>query len=79
MDQLKPTRIFISYAHEDANWVGEFERMFAPACAQRHIEVWSDKSIVVGEEWSTKIQQALGSAQVGLLLVSDHMGSRSRR
>jgi serine/threonine protein kinase len=72
MSQPKPVQIFISYAHEDAHWREEFERMLAPASERGLVGVWSDESIVAGEEWSRNIQKALASARIGLLLVTDH-------
>jgi hypothetical protein len=72
MDQPKPVQIFISYAHEDIRWRKEFEGMLAPAIERGLVGVWSDESIVAGEEWSRNIKKALASAQIGLLLVTDH-------
>jgi serine/threonine protein kinase len=72
MAQAKPESIFISYAHEDAKWREEFERMLAPAAERGLIEVWSDESITAGEEWSRKIHKALETSRIGLLLVTDH-------
>jgi serine/threonine protein kinase len=72
MGQGKPNQIFISYAHEDAHWRDEFERMLAPAQERGLIGIWSDESIAAGEDWSKNIQKALESTRVGLLLVTDH-------
>jgi serine/threonine protein kinase len=72
MGQAKPDRIFISYAHEDAHWREEFERMLAPAGERGLIGVWSDESITAGEDWSARIHRALESSRIGLLLVTDH-------
>ncbi|MGH9320951.1 MAG: toll/interleukin-1 receptor domain-containing protein, partial [Vicinamibacteria bacterium] len=72
MGPSKPDQIFISYAHEDARWRDEFERMLAPARERGLIGVWSDESIAAGEEWSRNIQKALENTRVGLLLVTDH-------
>jgi len=72
MGQSKPEQIFISYAHEDASWREEFERMLAPAWERGLIGVWSDESVTAGEDWSRNIHRALETARIGLLLVTDH-------
>src|SRR5262245_34432211 len=72
MGQARLDRIFISYAHEDAQWREEFERMLAPAGERGLIGVWSDESITAGEDWSRNIHRALESSRIGLLLVTDH-------
>jgi serine/threonine protein kinase len=65
-----PATIFISYAHEDANWMEDFKGMFTPALTQGRINLWSDEGIEPGKNWLSNIQKALATAKIGLLLVS---------
>jgi hypothetical protein len=72
VDQPKPAQIFISYAHEDTRWMEKFVRMLAPGVERGLVSVWSDENIEAGEKWFPNINKALESAQIGLLLVTDH-------
>jgi hemoglobin-like flavoprotein len=72
MGEFNRDQVFISYAHQDANWRDEFERMLAPARERGLIQVWSDEAIEAGENWSQNIRRALDRARIGLLLVTDH-------
>jgi hemoglobin-like flavoprotein len=72
MGEFTRDQVFISYAHQDANWREEFERMLAPARERGLLQVWSDEAIEAGENWGQNIRRALERARVGLLLVTDH-------
>jgi serine/threonine protein kinase len=72
MSESNREQVFISYAHQDVHWREEFERMLAPAQERGLLDVWSDGTIVAGENWFENIQRALTRARVGLLLVTDH-------
>jgi TIR domain len=52
--------------------VEKFVRMLAPAVERGLVSVWSDENIEAGEKWFPNIKKALESAQIGLLLVTDH-------
>jgi serine/threonine protein kinase len=65
------TKVFISYARKDARFMEEFRRMLQPAIGDK-IELWTDKNIEPGEDWNSKIEKAMKSSSIALLLVSDH-------
>ena len=65
------TKVFISYAHEDASFMEEFRRMLQPAIGDK-FELWTDKKIEPGEDWNSRIEKAMKSSSIALLLVSDH-------
>ena len=64
-------RIFVSYSHQDAAWLKRFQIMLQPAHRVRPLELWSDREIEAGEDWKSKIDKAIETARVALLLVSD--------
>jgi len=65
-----PSRIFLSYAHEDRREKDALMVQLAPLERQSLISTWSDEKIGPGEEWLKAIDRALDAAAVGVLLVS---------
>ncbi|HVF96573.1 MAG TPA: toll/interleukin-1 receptor domain-containing protein [Flavisolibacter sp.] len=61
--------LFISYAHEDADYCNELKRClherFCP-----HLNVWDDGEIQLGAEWDGTIKKHLSEAHIILLLIS---------
>ena len=69
-----PTRdqIFISYSHRETEWLHELMLSLKPRMRQGAISVWNDETLEAGDRWREKINRALASARVGVLLVSRH-------
>ncbi|HEY1919212.1 MAG TPA: toll/interleukin-1 receptor domain-containing protein [Streptosporangiaceae bacterium] len=65
-----PSRVFLSYARQDRLEKDALTVQLAPLERQGLISIWSDEKISPGEEWLKKIDQALGSATIGVLLIS---------
>jgi hypothetical protein len=64
-------RVFISYCHADRDpWLSRLLVHLKPLTTAFGIEVFSDRSIDLGEEWFVKIQDALTCSQVAILLIS---------
>jgi hypothetical protein len=63
-------RIFISYSHKDEKYISELLTHLQPMEKSLLLEKWSDKDINPGAEWFSKIQDAIESADVAVLLVS---------
>ena len=63
------TSVFISYSHEDSEWLNELEKMFVPLRMQG-LKIWSDENIKPGGLWKEDIKAALADAKVAVLLVS---------
>jgi hypothetical protein len=61
-----PGHVFISYSRKDKKWM----EILQEDLRVLKIDVWADDRIESGELWREKIEQALESAKVAVLLVS---------
>jgi len=64
------SRVFISYSHEDKQWLTRMLIHLKPSRDKGVIDVWDDTMILPGDDWKSKIKSALESASVAVLLVS---------
>jgi internalin A len=62
--------VFVSYAHEDAPWLKQFRTMLAPLVRNASVPIWYDGDIAPGDSWRAKIDTAMKSAKVAVLMVS---------
>ncbi len=62
--------IFISYSHKDTYWLERLTTTLKPLARRGEISIFSDLDIQTGTQWREAIQQALDSAEVAILLVS---------
>ena len=61
--------VFISYSHDDQEWLNEIKKMLAPFQA-RGLDIWDDHDIPSGAHWKEAIKKALVRTKVAVLLVS---------
>lgn len=73
---MAKARIFISYAHEDKEWVleGPGNIHLIPRI-RRHTspdaEIWFDEGLVIGEKWDEEIHNHIIQAHISILLISE--------
>src|SRR5262249_54291310 len=59
-------QIFISYSRKDSPFAGQLVK----ALTGRGFEVWIDRKIRAGTQWSRTIQQALRASQIMIVVMS---------
>lgn len=64
------TKVFVSYSHDDREWLNRFSQHVAVMERRGLIDVWSDTRIAVGSDWEQEVENALSTARVAVLLIS---------
>jgi hypothetical protein len=64
--------IFLCYAHEDEVEMKRLAAYLGALRRQGFFDVWNDREIIPGADWMQEIDRHLNTAQVILLLVSEH-------
>ena len=73
---MAKAHIFISYAHEDKEWVleGPGNIHLIPRI-RRHTspdaEIWFDEGLVIGEKWDEEIHNHIVQSHIAILLISE--------
>ena len=63
-------KIFISYSHKDEEWKNKLEKHLRVFELEGILESWSDRKIDTGEDWFLKIEEALNSSNIAILLIT---------
>jgi hypothetical protein len=72
----KRSSVFISYSHNDIEWLQRLRVHLKPLAREHQIEIWDDSRIAAGSKWLDEITKALADAKVAVLLVSaDYLAS----
>ena len=64
------SRIFISYCHKDKKFLDELLTHLSPLERAGRVSAWSDRQLEPGAPWLGKIQEALDSSSVVVMLVT---------
>jgi len=69
VEQL-PVRAFVSYSHQDLDYLKELRTALAPLMRLQKLQLWDDQDIDAGDEWEKVIFQQLEEADIVLCLIS---------
>ncbi len=62
--------LFLSYSHDDREWLRRFRIMLQPLVDNRRLSLWADEQVVAGQRWRPEIEAAIARAALAVLLVS---------
>lgn len=69
--KMKKLNIFISYSHQDAEWLDRLEvHLKGLSKYYNEIDAWDDRRIRSSQEWHKVIEKALLASNIAILLVS---------
>lgn len=63
-------KVFVSYSHRNAKALAQLQRFLRPLEREGLLAAWSDTDLQAGDDWERKIDEALVTATVGVLLIS---------
>lgn len=67
---MSTNQIFISYSHKDKLWLERFKTSLKPYLREDNIKAWSDREMIVAEDWQQQITIAMASSSIAVLLVT---------
>jgi len=70
--EYKMVSIFISYSHEDKDYIVLLEKFFKSAKMEESFQKWSDRGISIGSKWESEIFDAISHASAAIFLISEN-------
>ncbi len=64
--------VFISYCHQDKEWLERLQKTLKPLLRNNLISAWDDTKIHVGAKWKEEIEKELNKADIAVMLVSQN-------
>lgn len=64
--------IFISYSHKDREWLDILKNFLTLLDSEGNVRPWEDTQITPGQKWRVAIDEALSSASIAVLLVTQN-------
>ena len=62
--------IFVSYSHEDREWMDRLASHLAVLQSQDLLTLWDDRRIGAGSMWEHEIKEAIEQSSVAILLIT---------
>ncbi|MDQ1352309.1 MAG: Tetratricopeptide repeat protein [Acidobacteriota bacterium] len=72
MSEQTRDKVFISYSHKDKEWLQKLETYLQALADSGKIIPWVDADIRPGDQWHEEIIEALETAKIAVLLVSEN-------
>src|ERR1044071_5789060 len=63
-------KLFVSYSHQDADWLELFKLHLAILERRNIVHIWSDTRIQVGANWEHEIKNSLSESRAAVLMIS---------
>jgi hypothetical protein len=63
-------KVFVSYSHRNGKALSQLQRFLRPLEREGLIAAWADTDLEAGDDWKREIDEALATATVGVLLIS---------
>lgn len=63
-------KVFVSYSHRNGEALAQLQRFLRPLDREGLVAAWADTALAAGDDWKREIDEALATATVGVLLIS---------
>jgi hypothetical protein len=63
-------RIFISYSHQDVEWLKRLQVHLRPLVRDADVDLWDDTRLKAGDKWRQEIKDAITTPKVAIFLIS---------
>ncbi|HLG66135.1 MAG TPA: toll/interleukin-1 receptor domain-containing protein [Ktedonosporobacter sp.] len=70
IQKLSPSHVFIGYSHQDKSYLEELRPHLIPYIRSGVITYWDETKILPGDQWRSRIEEALQAATTAVLLIS---------